>query len=45
MIADPEDIIAPDATAPVPSAAGVAAIRKQQTGPSQTGFGSLFNIF
>ncbi len=44
MIADPRDIAAPDQTTTTPSAVGTAAIRKQQQGQSQTGFGG-FSIF
>jgi pilus assembly protein CpaD len=45
MLADPKDVVTPNKTTPAHSAVGVAAIRKQQTGQSQTGFGSLFSIF
>jgi pilus assembly protein CpaD len=45
LIADPQDVVSPKPATPVHSAVGNVAIRKQHMGQSQTGFGSLFNIF
>jgi pilus assembly protein CpaD len=45
MLADPEDVISPDVATDTHSAVGSAAIRRQQSGQAQTGFGSLFSIF